>query len=94
MIEIGEIDVVRLTRPFGRWPAGSEGTVVNVVTGAPVVTVEMPGIEESEDDVFDYLPEVPLEFLELVWRYDGPHDEPERRAWIPGPSETKPAPGH
>ena len=64
---IGEHDVVVLTRAVDRWPAGTTGTVVSDHPAYKVV--EMPGIEESGDDMLEYMPEVATEDLRLVWKY-------------------------
>jgi hypothetical protein len=61
---IGEHDVVVLVNAVGRWPAGTRGTVVS--DRPAYKTVEMPGIEESGDDMWDYMPEVATEDLRLV----------------------------
>lgn len=62
---IGEHDVVVLLNPVGRWPAGTEGTVISDHPDHKLV--EMPGIEDSSDDeVFDFMPAVATEDLGLV----------------------------
>jgi hypothetical protein len=63
---IAEYDVVALINGVGRWPAGTEGTVVLVFPGYMVV--EIDGIEESGDDMLEYLPDVAPENLRLIWK--------------------------
>jgi hypothetical protein len=63
---IGEYDVVALIDDVGRWPAGTVGTVVHVYPSFMVVEIE--GIEYSEDDMLEYLPDVAPENLRLVWK--------------------------
>ncbi|MBN9624236.1 MAG: hypothetical protein J0H06_15025 [Actinobacteria bacterium] len=63
---IGEHDGVVLTTPVGRWPAGTRGTVVSDHPTFKVV--EIVGIEESDEDMLEYLPEVPTQNLRLVWK--------------------------
>jgi hypothetical protein len=63
---IGEYDVVTLVNRVGRWPAGTEGTVVLVYPSYMVV--EIDGIENSGDDMLEYLPDVAPENLRLVWK--------------------------
>lgn len=60
---IEEHDVVRLLEPIGRWPAGTEGTVVYIHNPA-VMMVEMPG---EADSCLDLLVDVPAELLEVTW---------------------------
>ncbi|MBS1887341.1 MAG: hypothetical protein JSU06_09145 [Actinobacteria bacterium] len=67
---IGEHDVVALINPVERWPAGTEGTVVS--NHPAYKTVEIVGIEESGDDMLDYLPTVATEDLRLVWKAPPP----------------------
>ncbi len=63
---IEEYDVVVLINEVGRWPAGTEGTVVLVCTDHMVI--EIVGIEDSDDDMHDYLPMVSPENLRLIWK--------------------------
>jgi hypothetical protein len=63
---IEEYDVVALINEVGRWPAGIEGTVVLVYPDYMVV--EIVGIEDSDDDMHDYLPMVSPENLRLIWK--------------------------
>lgn len=63
---VDEYDVVALITGVGRWPAGTEGTVVLVYPNYMVV--EIDGIENSDDDMLEYLPDVPPENLRLVWK--------------------------
>lgn len=67
---IGELDVVALINPVERWPAGTEGTVVS--DHLDYKLVEMPGIEDSGDDMWDYIPVVATENLRLVWKCPPP----------------------
>lgn len=53
-------DVVRLTRPAGRWPTGTEGTVVGEHTAYLIVEV---GEETEASDLVD----VPRSDLRVVW---------------------------
>ena len=63
--DIGEYDVVVLVNAVDRWPAGTKGTVVDI--HPPYKTVEIEGIEHSDDDdMLDYLPMVADEDLRLV----------------------------
>ena len=62
--DIGEYDVVALVNAVDRWPAGTKGTVVDI--HPPYKTVEIEGIEQSDDDMLDYLPMVADEDLRLV----------------------------
>jgi hypothetical protein len=70
---IGEHDVVVLTKAVERWPAGTKGTVVSDHPAYKVV--EITGIEDSGDDMLDYLPEVASEDLRLVWKCPTPESE-------------------
>ena len=63
---IGEHDVVVLINAIERWPAGTKGTVVS--DHPDYKLVEMPGIEDSGDDMWDYIPAVATENLRLVWK--------------------------
>jgi len=69
---IAELDVVRLRRPVGRWPAGTEGTVVSLRPGWPTATVEfaerVPLAERAGIDADELVVEVEVRDLELVWR--------------------------
>jgi hypothetical protein len=67
---IGEHDVVVLVNAVDRWPAGTRGTVVGVHPDYKIV--EVTGIENSGDDMLDYLPEVANEDLRLVWKCPAP----------------------
>jgi hypothetical protein len=67
---IGENDVVVLTSAVERWPAGTKGTVVGVYPGFKMV--EIAGIENSGDDMLEYLPDVADEDLRLVWKCPPP----------------------
>lgn len=58
-----EHDVVRILAPVGRWPAGTEGTVVSV-HNPDFMMVEMPG---EADSCLDLLVDVPTELLEVTW---------------------------
>lgn len=60
--EVEENDVVRLLTTIGRWPAGTEGTVVSG-TYADVMLVEISDRDGSELDMFH----VPVELLEVTW---------------------------
>jgi ribosomal protein L24 len=62
--DIGEYDVVVLVNAVDGWPAGTKGTVVDV--HPPHKTVEIEGIEQSDDDMLEYLPMVADEDLRLV----------------------------
>jgi hypothetical protein len=70
---IGEHDIVILMKAVERWPAGTTGTVVSDHPTYKVV--EIDGIEESGDEMLDYLPEVATEDLRLVWKR--PPSDPE-----------------
>ena len=61
---IGEYDTVELVNAVERWPAGTKGTVV--LDRPTSKTVEIVGIEESGDDMLDYLPDIATEDLRLV----------------------------
>jgi hypothetical protein len=63
---IGEHDVVVLVNAVERWPAGTRGTVVDIYPGSK--TVEITGIENSGDDMLEYLPMVANEDLRLIWK--------------------------
>jgi hypothetical protein len=65
--DIGEYDIVVLVNAVGRWPGGTRGTVVDV--RLPYMTVEIEGIEESDDDMLEYLPDVEPENLRLVRKW-------------------------
>ena len=67
---IGEHDVVVLVNAVERWPAGTRGTVVDIRPGFK--TVEITGIENSGDDMLEYLPDVTDEDLRLVWKCPPP----------------------
>jgi hypothetical protein len=67
---IGEYDVVTLVNAVGGWPAGTKGTVVDA--HPPYKTVEIEGIEQSDDDMLDYLPMVADEDLRLVRKWSPP----------------------
>lgn len=60
---IEEHDVVRLLKRVGRWPAGTEGTVV-FIHNPDVMMLEMPG---EADCCLDLLIDVPAELLEVTW---------------------------
>jgi hypothetical protein len=66
-------DVVRLKRPVGLWPAGTEGAVVDAYE--TYATVEV-GTDQDEIDFLDCLLDVAYEDLELVWLDPSgrPHD--------------------
>lgn len=66
----GEHDVVALLKGVERWPAGTTGTVVSDHPNYKVVEVD--GIENSGEDMLDYLPEVATEDLRLVWKCPPP----------------------
>jgi hypothetical protein len=66
---IGELDRVALINAVDRWPAGTEGIVALVCP--PYKVLEIDGIEESGDDMLDFLPEVEDRDLRLV------------RKWVP-----------
>lgn len=69
---INELDVVRLRRSIGRWPAGTEGAVVDALPGAPGVTVEftelIPVPERAAIAPAELVLDVALEDLDLVSR--------------------------
>jgi hypothetical protein len=67
---IGEHDLVVLINAVERWPAGTRGTVVDIHPNFK--TVEIKGIENSGDDMLEYLPMVADEDLRLVWRCPPP----------------------
>lgn len=67
---IGEHDVVALVNAVERWPAGTEGTVVGIYPDYMIV--EIDGIENSGDDMLEYLPDVATEDLRLVWKCPPP----------------------
>lgn len=64
-----ELDRVRLLRPSGRWPVGTEGTVVARLS-ADAVTVDfsarLPAEERAGFDYFELVPEVAVTDLEPV----------------------------
>jgi hypothetical protein len=66
---IGELDRVALVNPVDRWPVGTEGIVALVYPSYKVL--EIDGIEESDDDMLDYLPTATDQDLRLV------------RKWVP-----------
>jgi hypothetical protein len=66
---IGELDRVALVNPVDRWPIGTEGIVALVYPSYKVL--EIDGIEESDDDMLDYLPTATDQDLRLV------------RKWVP-----------
>jgi hypothetical protein len=67
---IGEHDVVVLINAVERWPAGTRGTVVSVHREFKLV--EITGIEDSGDDMLEYLPAVADEDVRLVWKCPPP----------------------
>ena len=67
---IGEYDVVALINHVGRWPAGTVGTVVHVYPNYKVL--EIQGIEYSDDDMLDYLPDVDDQDLRIVRKWAPP----------------------
>jgi hypothetical protein len=67
---IGEHDVVALISAVERWPAGTRGTVVDDHPTRKMV--EITGIENSGDDMLEYLPMVATEDLRLVWKCPPP----------------------
>jgi hypothetical protein len=58
-----EHDVVRFLAPIGRWPAGTEGTVISAAR-ADVMLVEMNG---EADSCLDLMVDAPVELLEVTW---------------------------
>lgn len=60
--EVEENDVVRFLAPIGRWPAGTEGTVVSGAF-ADVMLVEISDRDGCELDMLH----VPVELLEVTW---------------------------
>jgi hypothetical protein len=56
---IHPLDVVRLTRQVGRWPAGTEGTVVSEHTRYLIV--------EIDDDDSPQVVDVPRGDLKVLW---------------------------
>jgi len=69
---IGELDRVALINPVERWPVGTEGVVALVYPTYKVLEVD--GIEESDEDMLDYLPTVTDEDLRLVRKWVPPKD--------------------
>jgi hypothetical protein len=67
---IGEHDVVVLINAVERWAAGTRGTVVDDHPTRKMV--EIDGIENSGDDMLEYLPEVAEEDLRLIWKCPHP----------------------
>jgi hypothetical protein len=67
---IGEHDVVVLINAVERWPAGTKGTIVGVHREFKLV--EITGIEDSGDDMLEYLPAVADRDLRLVWKCPPP----------------------
>jgi len=64
---IGEHNVFVLVNAVGRRPAeGRKGTVMHVFPGFKMV--EIVGIENSDDDMLEYLPDIADEHLRLVWK--------------------------
>jgi hypothetical protein len=61
--EIEEHDVVRFLVSIGRWPAGTEGTVISAAR-ADVMLVEMNGEADSCLDLMVY---APVELLQVTW---------------------------
>jgi hypothetical protein len=64
---IGELDRVVLVKAVERWPAGTEATVALVYPSYKVL--EIDGIEESGDDMQNYLPAVTDEDLRLIRKW-------------------------
>ncbi len=52
---IEELDVVALTREVGRWPAGTQGTVVMVHDAGEVFEVEMGGNDFNDLPLEEFL---------------------------------------
>ena len=71
---IGEHDVVVLVNAVERWPAGTEGTVVSDHPTHKLV--EIDGIELSGDDMLEYLIDVAIVDLRLVWKCPPPKPDP------------------
>ncbi len=67
---IDENDVVVLVNAVGPWPAGTEATVALVYPSYKVL--EIVGIEDSGDDMLEYLPMATDEDLKLVWKCPPP----------------------
>jgi len=59
---IEENDCVRFTKPIGRWPAGTEGTVVN--THRDEVEVEI--IDRASGYTLDIV-DAPVDSVEVTW---------------------------
>jgi hypothetical protein len=64
---IGELDRVALVNPVERWPVGTEGIVALVYPSYKVL--EIDGIEESGDDMLEYLPDAEDKDLRLVRKW-------------------------
>lgn len=67
---IGELDRVVLVNAVEGWPAGTKGTVALVYPSYKVL--EIDGIEESDDDMLEYLPTVTDEDLRLIRKWTPP----------------------
>lgn len=59
---IEEIDCVRFTKRIGRWPAGTEGTVVN--THRDEVEVEI--VDRASGCTLDIV-DAPVDSVEVTW---------------------------
>lgn len=59
---IEEIDCVRFTKPIGRWPTGTEGTVI--VTGEDWVEVEI--MDRALGYPIDFV-DAPVDAVEVTW---------------------------
>jgi hypothetical protein len=70
---IGELDRVALVNPVERWPVGTEGIVALVYPSYKVL--EIDGIEESGDDMLEYLPDAEDKDLRLVRKWVPPNPE-------------------
>lgn len=90
-----ELDHVRLRRAVGRWPAGTEGAVVNVVgDDPPVVTVDLLHLlPEAELTIpgagLEATPEVAVEDLEVVESAAAIKRRSAYAAMIANPSEVR-----
>lgn len=60
--EVEENDVVRFLAPIGRWPAGTQGTVISGAR-ADMMLVEISDEDGCELDTFY----APVELLEVTW---------------------------
>ena len=70
-----ELDVVRLLKPVGAWPAGTQGVVVAEDPGSALVEVVTEYLVDSDGlplrDLFEDLVDVDYADLEVMTSVDG-----------------------